>query len=260
MKPITSIALAILMALTCSCEKIIEPELTYSAAQLVIQGAVTDSIGPYHISITKTAGFYAENVYETVSGASVSITDMTLSITHTLIETAPGLYSTSHLKGIPGNTYQLKVNVEGKEYTSTSTMPLPVALDSIGVSYEKSDNFEPVVYFQDPAAYVNYYRYSIQLNGVAVKRFQTFQDLLSNGRYISDNLNVDDNSLKAGDVVVVTLASVDRGVYNFLKEAEDVAYDNDELVSPALPTSNITGGCIGYFSAQSISSKKTIVR
>jgi hypothetical protein len=260
MKNIAIIILASLTVVISSCEKIIEPELNGNVAQLVIQGSVTDSIGPYKISITRTADFYAENVYEPVSGANVYITDVTLNVTDTLTEITSGMYSTQILKGIPGNTYVLKVDVEGKEYTSSSTMPKAIALDSVTISYEKSDNFEPVVHYQDPADYQNYYKYSILLNGVSVKRFQTFQDLLSNGKFITDNLSVDDNTIKSGDLVVVTLANVDHNVYEFLKAAQDVAYDNDELVSPALPTSNILGGCIGYFSAQSVSSAKVIVK
>jgi len=30
--------------------------------------------------------------------------------------------------------------------------------------------------------------------------------------------------------------------------------------APATPTSNITGGCLGYFSAQTVSSKKRFVK
>jgi hypothetical protein len=56
------------------------------------------------------------------------------------------------------------------------------------------------------------------------------------------------------------LVGLDAGAFNFLKEAEAVAYNNANLAAPATPTSNITGGCIGYFSAQTVSSKTAVIK
>jgi hypothetical protein len=61
-------------------------------------------------------------------------------------------------------------------------------------------------------------------------------------------------------VVRLSLVGIDKAVYTFLSEAELIAYSNDNLAAPATPTSNITGGCLGYFSAQTVSSKMGIVR
>ncbi len=260
MKNIRSILVtsAMLLALS-SCTKIITPSLN-NVSQLVIEGAVSDTAGPYHVNISKTTDFYSANVYSSVSGATVVITDMTANITDLLTEASAGNYVSHSIIGTYGHSYQLKVVLDGKTYISVSTMPQLVKLDSVGVDYDASDNTRPIAEFQDPADQKNYYKYSMDRNGIHVDHFQTFDDRLSNGRYIRDNLDCDTGTFHRGDLVKVYLVGLDVGAFNFIKEAEDVAYNNGNIAAPATPTSNISGGCIGYFSAQTVSSKTTTVK
>jgi len=262
MKIQTSIIILVLFILfSSSCQKVITPPLSNGAPQLVIEGAVSDTTGPYYINISKTVSFYADNTYPNVSGASVTITDQTAGINDLLTETSTGIYTTHSIVGTPGHTYQLQVILNGKNYTAVSTMPLPVALDSITFDYTSVKNMiQPVVQYQDPAAFVNYYKYNITVNGVKLNRFQTDEDLLMNGKYINEDLVTDTGAIKKNDLVLVNLDGVDKGAYNFLQEAESIAFYNDQLATPATPTSNISGGCLGYFSAQTVSSKSAVVK
>ena len=246
---------------TSSCQKVITPPLSNSAPQLVIEGAVSDTTGPYYINISKSVSFYADNTYPNVSGASVTITDQTAGVNDLLTETSPGIYATHSIIGTPGHTYQLQVVLNGKNYTAVSTMPLPVALDSITFDYTSMKNMiQPVVHYQDPAAFVNYYKYNITVNGTKLNWFQTDEDLLMNGKYINEDLVTDTGAIKKNDLVLVNLVGVDKAAYNFLQEAENIAFYNDQLATPATPASNISGGCLGYFSAQTVSSKSKIVK
>nr|WP_069660375.1 DUF4249 family protein [Arcticibacter eurypsychrophilus] len=96
-----------------SCTKTITPPLN-NVSQLVIEGAVSDTTGPYHIRISKTANFYSDKVYPTVSGANVIITDMTANTTDVLTEATAGDYITHIIVGTYGHTYQMKVTLDGK--------------------------------------------------------------------------------------------------------------------------------------------------
>jgi len=252
------ISASILFAFS-ACTKTITPTLN-NTTQLVIEGAISDTTGPYHVSISKTADFYSDNIYPGVSGATVVITDATANVTDVLTEATPGDYITHTITGMPGHAYQLRVTLDGKTYTSISTMPQPVLLDSVTMDYSVNNNFRPVANYQDPVNQKNYYKYSMKRNGIHVNHFQTFDDRLSNGRYIREKLDCDTGTFHHGDIVNVSLVGLDTGAFNFLKEAEAVAYDNANLAAPATPTSNITGGCIGYFSAQTVSSKATMVQ
>jgi hypothetical protein len=98
------------------------------------------------------------------------------------------------------------------------------------------------------------------INGVYDKKFQTFEDRLSDGLYIRKKVDADTSEIKRNYNVQVSLVGIDKAVYTFLNEAENIAYNNDKLAAPANPTPNISGGCLGYFSAQTVSSRKAVVK
>jgi len=63
-----------------SCTKTITPHLNTVSSQLIIQGAISDTAGPYYVSIVTSVDFYASNNYPGVSGASVIITNATTGV------------------------------------------------------------------------------------------------------------------------------------------------------------------------------------
>src|SRR5882757_4165419 len=133
MTPNTTIALlatATAAILFYSCQKTVTLDLNTAPAQIVIQGEITNTPGPYTITINQSTAFYAENTFPPISGASIKISDGQ-GLTDSLTETSPGVYSTHTLQGTPGNTYTLSVFAQNKQYTAASAMPAPVALDSI---------------------------------------------------------------------------------------------------------------------------------
>ncbi len=249
------------LALFTSCTKTITPALNNASAQLVIQGVISDTAGPYFVSIVNSVGFYADNTYPGVSGASITITDSTTGLHNALSETTPGLYITHMLtKGLYGHTYLLTVSLNGNTYTSSSTMPQPVALDSVTFDNTTKNTIRAQANYQDPRGVANFYKYSLIINGVSDPRFQTFEDRLSDGRYIQDKVDADTSEIRLNDQVQLSLVGIDKNVYTYLSEAENIAYSNDNLAAPATPVSNISGGCLGYFSAQTVSSKKASVK
>lgn len=244
----------ILIFLFYSCQKVVTLKLNTVSPQIVIQGEVTDSAGPYSITINQTVDFYADNVFPPVSGAIVKISDDD-GVTDSLIEYSPGIYSTHMLQGRPGATYTLSVFAQHTNYSAVSTMPMPVRLDS--VTFESTNGFgnqrvNAIVNFQDPAGIKNYYQFIEYINGKLFnKEIFVFDDRLSDGKYISTTLRTDSSYLNTGDQLKVKMYSIDENVYNYflqLRESSGTGAFNS-TASPANPTSNITGGALGYFSA-----------
>lgn len=247
-----------------SCKKIVALNLNDAPPQIVIQGEVTDSAGPYTVYINKSVDFYADNTFPALSGAIVKITDNT-GVSDSLTETAPGVYATHILQGVPGNTYTLSVLAQNASYTSSSTMPLPVPLDSVTFKTTGGfgqKNISAVVNFQDPAGIKNYYQFVEFINGVQFnKEIFVFDDRLSDGRYISSTLRTDSSYLNAGDMLQVNMYCIDEPVYNYffqLAQSSGVGAFNSSA-SPANPSSNISNGALGYFSAHTTQSKTVIV-
>jgi len=253
--------LSAVLSVVVACTKTITPNLNNAGPQLYIQGVVSDTSGPYYVSIGRSVGFYDSSIYPGVSGASVTIMDSTTGQQDALTETNTGLYVTHMLvQGLPGHTYLLTVQLNGKTYTASSTMPQPVPLDSVSFDFSDTSKIEAVANYQDPPNVANFYKYTMTINGIVDKRFQTFDDRLSAGRYIRDRIDADTGEVKRNDVVRLSLVSIDSNVYTYLNEAANIAYNNTGLTAPANPQSNITGGCLGYFSAQAVSNKTGIAK
>ncbi len=255
--------MAVSILILCGCKKVIDVDLKNAPSQTVITGEINNKPGPYHISISKTVNFTSDNNFPAVSGALVTIIQN--SFADTLTETIPGIYSTHTLKGKPGNSYTLNVSVEGQVYTATSVMPQPVHLDSIGLMEGRNNNLFPVAYFKDPKNVANYYQLIEYVNGKKLSNGRgnsVFDDRLSDGRYISSILYDDSTGIKSGVTVTVQMNCVDKDVFNYLNELLQVSGGGRGGFSspaPANPTSNITGGALGYFSANTVSDRSIVV-
>lgn len=258
------IVLIIVTALFASCTKVVDVDLNNAAPQLVVEGSVDNASPVATVALSRSVPFTTANVYPPVSGAAVSIKDITANINASLTEAPAGVYTTSLVPGIPGHTYRLTINAEGKTYTAESTMP-PVTpvLDSVSFLHIitfGNDFINPVPNFLDPAGMSNYYSFIQAISGRPKKKLFVFDDRLSDGRYMTRQLVNDSAYIKAGDTVELEMRCVDAAVFNYLKELSGVDQNNGQPVSPGNPTSNISGGALGYFSAHSSQKKKAVAR
>jgi hypothetical protein len=254
----------LILILLCSCQKVVNLNLTSTPPQLVIEGNITDTPGPDTVKIMRSVNFYADNNFPGVTGATVTISDNT-GAKETLKEITPGVYITSTLKGTPGNSYSMQAIVNDTTYAATSTMPQPIELDSvtflISSTFQK-DKITPVANFQDPAGVDNYYRFQEHINGALyTKDFFVFSDRLSDGRYVNLNLRSDTINMYRGDLLQVDLFSVDKNDYNYFFELNQSTGTGTfgGNASPANPATNISNGAYGYFSAHTVRSRTVLV-
>src|SRR5258706_2249979 len=165
-------------SLAIACQQVVDLKLNNAPPQLVIEGSVNNANGPYQITINQSVNFYHDNRFPGVSGALVIINDSTAAVTDTLSEITQGVYQTHIIIGQPGHTYKLKAFVSGKTYTSSSTMPQPVTLDSVTFDYTTKKVIRALANFQDPIRVVNYYKFTSYVNGKYLNELKTFTDRL----------------------------------------------------------------------------------
>jgi hypothetical protein len=255
-----------------SCQKVITLDLNSAAPQLVVEASISDLPGPYYVKLSRTVNF--DNLYNIpgVEGAKVELSDST-GTKETLGELKNGYYLSSYIKGIPGHTYKLKIEVDGKTYEAVSRMPYPVT-DLFVLVNPETDNRpfgnnggEPVTRYQinysiaDPAAYKNYYRFvAYRYNNQLVSR-RVFDDQYRNGKIISDEFGLGDSTtFKSGEIIVVELQNIDNETYNFFRTIREGAGSLTFLsASPSNPISNISNGGLGYFSAYSVTQRAVII-
>jgi hypothetical protein len=257
-KIITVVLLGISLS---SCKNVIDLELKNASPQLVIEGKVTDQIGPQTVTITKSVPLGNSNTYPPVSGASVKLIDHN-GITRTLTERAAGVYASSSFAGKVNQQYTLNVTVAGQTYTAKSVMPEKVHIDSIALSVQNFGNSTTktiIVFYQDPVPVVNQYRFVLTVNGELIKRVFARNDQFTNGRFVQQLLYQSDVTLKSGDKVDIEMQCIDQYVYDYWYTFTQQR-GGFNSTTPTNPPNNFnTDKVLGYFSAHTSEHRNIII-
>ena len=244
-----------------SCTKVIDVDIKKASQKLVIEGNVTNANTTQTVKLSKTVAITDANNFPAVSGATVSISSE--GRVYPLAEKSPGMYVITTLRGQAGKTYQLNVVTDGETYTATSTMPVPVRLDSLGLNittFVNKDYQSAVAYYRDPTATTNYYRFILKVNGTASENYFVYNDELTNGRVIDRDLRDNDLNLIKGDYVEVEMQCIDQNIYQYWNGLSQNENRGGASTTPANPESNISNGALGYFSAHTVQARQFTVK
>ena len=287
------------------CVEDFDFKLKEAEPHLVVEGLVTNQTGPYYVRLTKSTprgvtSFNNNSSNQTDNAEPIEDATVIISDDYNQIDTLrlykfdnsngnyiwdsfnQGFYKTTHLKGIPEHTYNLKIISEGKEYLASAYMPPVPEIDSLGYFLKKSeligksDYYIPLLYFKEPQETVNYYliqlHKDLQLriySSVQLWQFSILSDKLLqpyvNGLNVSrgatprgiDNLPV----YWEGDSIYVALNSLTKEAYNYYKVLLD-QFDSDGGTykpTPASPPGNISNGGLGLFRASAVSENGTYI-
>ncbi|MEI6060164.1 MAG: DUF4249 domain-containing protein [Bacteroidota bacterium] len=251
----------IMVLLVSSCQKIVNIDLNSATPRFVIEGVITDSLGPYQVMVTKSGSYFDQPVLPPVSGAFVTIADDHGNL-DTLAEKQAGVYFSSKIKGIPGYNYSLKVIAENNEYDAYTSMKSRVAIDSLtieetqGPSGKKHRNV--ICHFHDPQGEKNYYRIKFYTSGKTnSENYRLYDDQYTDG----ENIDLRAGNAEMGDTDVVVLMSIDKSAFDYYHTLEEILRTNPFFGStPANPNTNLTNGALGYFAACMVSVKPIIIR
>lgn len=241
-----------------ACEKVIQPDLKNFEPQLVIEGVITNQGVPCEVKISESISFAEGSSFKGVENALVFITD-DIGNSETLAEASPGVYKSSAISGVPGRTYHLKVITAGKEYHASCKMPFQISLDTLlQNSQTANDNTRRFIipHYTDPSSYQNYYRFKVYDNRMPLSKIFIRNDKLNNGLKVKEPLGPFFVDLVPGDSAEVSMMCIEKSVYDYFFSLEQTLSGNS--AAPSNPVSNISGGCLGYFSAHTVS-RKTIV-
>lgn len=236
------------------CEKVIVLKYKGNQSRIVIEGTITNKPGPYFIRISTSVSLTDTSNYPTIDNAIVTISD-NAGNNETLVSLGNGVYSTIAITGEVGRTYTVTVSADGQTYSAVSTMPQPVAFDSIKVSKVVvlgETEFGLVPKYTDPDSTGNNYQFILFVNEKFYKHHLMLNDELQNGVENTQRLGLDDNDLKlkAGDRVEVELQCIDKQValyYTTLILMVDSGPGG--ATTPNNPPGNFSNGALGLFSA-----------
>lgn len=275
MRNILYMLLAVVMFTACTKE--IDFDFNEVEPIVVIEGKVTNEGSMVVVSKSRSV-MTAEPVH-CLEGAIVTITGN--DITTPLLYDAEKNCYYSELTGVPGESYQLSVDFEGKHYEATSQMQKQAEIVSSDFGWVKMMNDRWLSYemwAKDPEPNQRTYYWFRMLRQSSHPHFaghrqtepycwDTFDDRgCPPGKVFADVMTVSEKMMDEdekenwkwilydGDRITIELMTVDRTVHDYLAELRA-----SQQGSGANPHSNISGGCLGYFAATSVSRTETIV-
>lgn len=136
-----------------SCDEEINPELPNEQAPIVIDAWLYHKSEIQTITITRASTYFDNGVPAGLSGAMVTMTDLTNTENLLLFrEGDPGKYSWTPLNptdsfGIVGQDYRLDIELDGTTYTSYSTLNPAPKIDSITWRLEPATIFSEDSFF-----------------------------------------------------------------------------------------------------------------
>jgi hypothetical protein len=241
------------LLLLSGCEKVINVKLRDADKKYVVEGFLSDENRGAEVRVSQTKAFSGNNSFAGISGAQIRLTSST-GQSYTFSETTPGIYTTNAFAGVPGVKYQLSVIVGGQTFTASSVMPEPVLLDSVFIeSFNFGTESKKIAdaVFTDPPVKGNGYRFRVWVNNIEDDVVYAQNDDYINGNEAVVQLVNGDSKIKTGDSVRVEMQCIDNAVYKYWSTLRDLREGYG--ATPANPVSNFTGGCLGYFSAYSVS-------
>ena len=254
----TCLIIALAGFLNMACEDIIDVKLDNAQPVLVIEGNISNATNIQSIKISRTQNIGDASKFIGVPNAAVTVTDSEGRLFKFSQDPQfPGLYLSTGVRPRILLTYNLRVEVDGKAYTSSSTMPAEVNLDSIGIITDKFFNQENktiAAVYNDPQGIPNYYRFILYVNKIASKGVFVFSDKFNDGKEITAELRNQEVELKQNDIVKVEMQTIDKNVYKYFEGLDQNESRGGASTTPANPVSNISNGALGYFSAHTAQS------
>ena len=247
-----------LIAASFSCEKVIEIPVDDAEQRIVVEGQLYDMLNESYVRLSRTGSVYQEDNFETISGATVTVTDNqggSWVFTESLVE--PGLYTDPSFVVQPLTTYILVVDINGELITAESSTFNNVAFDSLdyfmqvgggfgGTGNPDDTSFFTFYNFTDDANYSNYYRAIPFINGVPGSAYLS-EDELFNGQNFRQPFFAD--VFEPKDTLWALLTSMDADVYKYFSSLENNQDSGPFSAVPSNPVSNLNGDAIGFFGA-----------
>ncbi|ACU59557.1 DUF4249 domain-containing protein [Chitinophaga pinensis] len=259
--------------LATGCEKVITADLTTAAPRLVVDASidwVKNTAGnEQKIVLSTTTGYYSSE-FPSVSGAVVTVTNATNSVFNFVEAPGTGQYICTNFLPVIGQTYNLKIILNGETYTASETFtPVPKIEDNIDQNNkggEAGDEMEITFYYQDDARQMNAYLNSITQPYSVFPELEVEDDEHTNGNLMQESYSHE--KLKAGDQVDIKLYGISKDYYNYMFKLI-VASGNDGNPFPTIPSAvrgnivnqtNSKNYALGYFRLAEVATKSYTIK
>lgn len=273
MKLLQKILILSLALFLTGCEDVITVDLDTAAPRLVIDASIdwqkNTPGNEQKIVLSTTTGYYSTE-FPTVSGAVVTVTNSSNTVFEFVEIPETGEYICSDFVPVIGETYNLKIVLNGQTYTASETLiAVPEIEDNIDQNNkggDTGDEIEITFYYQDDPSQANAYLNSVTEPHMPFPELEVEDDEHTNGNMMQETYSSED--LKPGDHVDIKLYGISKNYFNYMFKLI-VASGNDGSPFPTIPSA-VRGNIVnqtdsnnypfGYFRLSEIDRKDYIIQ
>lgn len=266
------IILSVVLFMT-GCEKAINVPLKTASPRLVIDASIdwikNTAGNEQKIVLSTTTGYYSSE-FPSVSGAVVTVTNASNTVFNFVETPGKGQYVCSNFLPVIGQTYNLKIVLNGETYTASETFtPVPKIEDNIvqnDKGGEMGDEIEVTFSYKDDASQANSYLNSITQPHSPFPELEVEDDEHTNGNLMQESFSHE--KLKPGDQVNFKLYGISKSYYNYMFKLI-LATGNDGNPFPTIPSAargniinqtNNNNYAVGYFRLAEMDSKSYTIK
>lgn len=255
------------------CEKVINVKLNTAPPRLVIDASidwVKNTAGNEQKIVLSTSTGYFSPEFPTVSGAIVTVTNPSNTVFEFVETPGTGEYNCRNFVPVIGQTYSLKIVLNGETYTASETFTAVPAIEDMidqnNKGGEAGDEIEITFSYKDDASQVNYYLNKFSHPHTAFPELEVEDDEHTNGNVMQESYSHE--KLKPGDQVDIKLYGISKSYYNYMYKLI-VASGNDGSPFPTIPGAvrgniinhtNSENYAFGYFRLAEMDTKSYTIR
>lgn len=256
-----------------SCTKVVKVDMETAAPRLVIDASIDWVKGTtgneQRIKLSTTTGYYSM-AFPTVSGADIVITNSVNAVFSFIEEPGSGVYICNDFHPVIGETYTLRVVLNGETYTATETC---IGVPDIENNIVQNDaggfggnEVEITYYYQDNGNEKNYYLHRIESPVSTFPDYKARDDENSQGSLMQEYFS--DKDLKAGDKIAIRLYGISGRYYDYFRKllAASGAEAGPFQTTPGAVTGNIINQthsanfAYGYFRLSEVDTREYTVQ
>ena len=282
------LSLFIVLVLT-SCEDVIQVKLDQGDPIITIDAFINDMRTTQKVRLTYTDGYFSQKPNQAITGATVSIKDVSSGAIYNFTDNNNGDYifniTSTDTIGRIGHNYELTVMHQGNIYKSSTRMKRTTKVDSLLVEYKDGSGFSNKTGYSFafigrdiPGDTADYYWVKSFKNGVFFNKggdinisYNAAYGDGSDGLFfippIAQGITPRGELFKKFDVCRVEIHSISLETYNFLTQVQTqttnsglFATSPENIKTNIKNTTDGNGKVVGWFSMSAVGFKEGIAQ
>lgn len=268
-----------------SCESLVQIDTPDGLNNISIEANLTTRTEKWQVKISNSQAYYVQDSVSAVENALVTISDSEGNEDTLYYNPEKEAYLTlNSMSCVPGVTYFLKVEFDGKLYEASDYCRFQNEIDTFTAYYLPENNgfIEKGWYaFQQSQESIlegDYYEWRIFKNDTLQDQFGFILDEDANREVSFFNMSIDAEDplagiadgilprpfpfkFEPGDTVIMEQYCINKGYYEFLFEVQNQLNRSGTPFDPppANPNSNISNGAYGYFNVSNVVAESTVI-